>query len=1235
MSNMELQFTCPSCASVFGIDCGDYIKCRCCGNKYQKKIKELLEGRVYTDLSHAVEARQESDFDTARDKYDALISRYQGGLGTEEAYWGKLLCEQYVIFYQNEDGDSIPSFWEINETSCFKSESYKKALEYGESSGNRENYERLAKLIEEYKQKYRAVKKADPNGYQIFICFKDSGTNNAQLGYDLYNQLSRNYKVFFSKESLKTGLIGNDYEPHIYHAMRSSKVMIVLCSAREHLDSQWVKNEWWRFAKFCENDPSKEKTIIPVIMSEFSPTLLPKDLKHCQYLNYDHNLMRDLFKRLRTIFDRDNARVTVEMNDFEKDIRLAEEDWNAGRIDEARISVDRILKENINKPNNHVTALLLQAKISSNGYKNMKDERAVALWAQIEEEAKRHGVDLGAKPEYQRYRKKIAGKRFRIGFIAALLALLLAGGAFGVFLAIRDPMVDIYVTGKPQTVEIEYGSNYLDAIPSITTLTQKGKEGVVSLTPSMVTGFDPAKIGLQTVTITYEGFTTEITINVLKYSLAAPSGLTVTDGRITWSEVPKAAKYTLQINDRVIEGIEQTSYDGTAFTEIGVYSVRVKAIAESSYGKDSEFSEYASVVCLAEASNLKLEGTTLSWDAVAGCTGYDLYMNGEKLTTIVANSYVLPVDRFVNGANHFYVLPVGARNVKAASDLGAGEQEDYEHNSELTRYKFEKASGLSYLNGTLSWTAVPGAKSYQVYVNGSLVKETTESAYAVNTASIQAGSNSVYVLPVGACNLTASAQPNTDFAGAGVITVKKLAVVSGISLSSTALTWNAVEGATHYEILVNGEVVSTTAETSYTLSQGADPLNSSYEVRAVAGDDVIPSDVADGKVFSKLQAPTNVTVSETGVLSWTAVSGATKYEIYLGDTLFEEVGSQQTTFELSGKVSQGTHRFSVIAVGNGTDLLSSNRSESVDYVAKETMIYITTEAELKQMLTDQSSYNESDRKHRVYVLKNNITLTSQWTPVGNTSAPFVGGFDGAGFEIIGLNVTATSNSGTGFFGNVGADAVIKNVTFRDAAISGGSRNNVGIVAGINKGTIHHITVYGTVTSENDYIGGIAGRTYGSTYDCKNYASVTGDSYVGGICGKNDASLYDMLIYNCENHGTIIGNSDVGGIFGMLAIARKLTVYGMINDGAVTANGKFAGGLFGQITGSAGQMGTVESSSNAGAVTADDYAGGCFGKIGNYITVITQDIADPTKNCTNTGTVTTVTGTNKDEIGIQA
>ena len=195
MSNLELIFRCPTCGSTESREQGNYVKCKSCGNQYRKKIQNEP---IYTHLVYAVNERQEANFDKARRRYDEMIEKRTSESGMEEAHWGRFLCEQYVIFYQNEAGESIPSFWRINDEPCKESNNYMKALQYARFSGNMENYEKAAELIEEYKEKYRRVKKEYPEGSQVFICFKDSGTDDANLGYKIYNKFSGKYNIFFT-----------------------------------------------------------------------------------------------------------------------------------------------------------------------------------------------------------------------------------------------------------------------------------------------------------------------------------------------------------------------------------------------------------------------------------------------------------------------------------------------------------------------------------------------------------------------------------------------------------------------------------------------------------------------------------------------------------------------------------------------------------------------------------------------------------------------------------------------------------------------------------------------------------------------------------------------------------------------------------------------------------------------------------------------------------------------------
>ena len=1474
MSELKLMFQCPSCGSNEGIENNNYVKCKCCGNKYRRDLKEEP---VYADLSYAVNERQEADFDKARRRYDALISKYKTGPGMEEAHWGRFLCEQYVIFYQNDAGNSIPSFWNINEEPCTRSESYKKAIQYGEKSGNRDNYERMAEQIEEYKNKYRKVKKEFPEGSQIFICFKDSGTDDSNVGYQIYHSFAGRYNVFFSRESLNN-IRGNDYEPYIYHALTTAKVLIVLCSSRESLESKWVHNEWWRFWKFSKGT---DKTIIPVCRRGFSPSQLPDELRNCQAHNEDISLISVLTNRIDSILKNDEMS-GAPLTSFGKKLNIIDATFEAGNIDDAKIQLRSLIEESVSRPHDHVSALLMQSKILSDNYRYLKNANAAASVAKAEELAKSNDIQIKDMPEYRRYRAAVSRGRTKKALIAVLASVLVAGGSIAAVVALQDPMADIYVTGRPAVIEVEYGSDYLSAISSITTVSQKGKEKVVDINSSMVSGFDPVKLGMQTVNITYNGITIPVNINMVKYSLASPAGLTVSGGKITWEKVPQAKSYTLQVNGTEISGIIATSYEGDAFNASGIYNVKVKAVADNTVGNDSLYSAAISVINLKEASGISANGSVLSWDAVDGCTQYDVYCGGVKIGSAVTNSYTVPAERISAGANLFYVLPVGAHNMKLSENASNDELNDFEHNGELTLYKFNQASGLACnKDGTLSWTPVDGATSYDIYINGAKAGNTEEASFIPEASKVSAGANTVYVIPVGACNLSSSAEPGTDFAHNGEITiyklkqasdlkygadgkltwaalsgdityevyangvlltstkentytpeagrlaaganlfyvipvngfnlssdsnanfehngeltlycynqatglsynnangtvswnaipscnsyavyvngklaetvsgtscavpagkiragankisvacggggnlsanegtdyehngeitlycykqaaglaynhasgtiswtavpscngydiyvngelaetvsgtscaipvskmkagdnviyvipkngcnlsasagtdyehngeiiVKKLGNVTGIAVNGMTMSWNTVDGALSYEVLLNGEVIATVSQPSFTLSSGGNTANSVYTVRAIGGEGIVSSDISLEEItFKTLSAPVNITINSDGDLSWSAVSGAFGYDIYAGSTLLKTVDADTLSFSLVGELEKGTYNISVVAKGNGGNVMSSANSAAVSHVVNETIIYIDSEEDLKNIALDLGAS---------YVLKNDITLTGAWTPIGTTSKPFTGLFDGKGHKIIGLSITESYAGGTGLFGVIDESGTVKNIILEGVSIDGADNSRVGALAGVNYGSVSGISVYGTIDITNgNYVGGIIGINYGSVYECTNNASITGEKYVGGIAGSTSISDYSAMIHSCTNNGAISGNYRVGGIMGVIGFERKNTVYGMVNNGNVTASDEDAGGIFGYVSGSSGQRGTLQSCANNGNVIASDYAGGCFGHIGTYITVITDNISEPALNCTNSGTVTAIDGSKFGEI----
>jgi hypothetical protein len=99
----------------------------------------------------------------------------------------------------------------------------------------------------------------DPRPVDILV---EEGDTSLQIAQKLYEKLTgAGYKVFFSRITLEDK-VGTEYEPYIYAALYSSKVMLTVSSSCENLEAVWVKNEWSRFLGFRQNDNTK--TMLPL-----------------------------------------------------------------------------------------------------------------------------------------------------------------------------------------------------------------------------------------------------------------------------------------------------------------------------------------------------------------------------------------------------------------------------------------------------------------------------------------------------------------------------------------------------------------------------------------------------------------------------------------------------------------------------------------------------------------------------------------------------------------------------------------------------------------------------------------------------------------------------------------------------------------------------------------------------------------------------------------------------------
>ena len=212
-------------------------------------------------------------------------------------------------------------------------------------------------------------------------------------------------------------------------------------------------------------------------------------------------------------------------------------------------------------------------------------------------------------------------------------------------------------------------------------------------------------------------------------------------------------------------------------------------------------------------------------------------------------------------------------------------------------------------------------------------------------------------------------------------------------------------------------------------------------------------------------------------------------------------------------------------------------------------------------------------------LLRDVELTDTWTPVGDSTTPFKGTFDGNGHKITGLKIT--SGSYIGLFGYVGEGATIKNVNLVGANVFGVKR--VGALIGQIKGnaTVSNCTVDSTshVTGSDSNTGGLIGEA------------------AGGITVKLEKLINYATVTNTESEGP----SRAAGIIAQVTSGANVTITKCVNNGAITTNNGYAGGIVAAKQG--GSKVSFENCSNAGTLTGN-YTGNLIAWLvgGNWLSM---------------------------------
>lgn len=414
---------------------------------------------------------------------------------------------------------------------------------------------------------------------------------------------------------------------------------------------------------------------------------------------------------------------------------------------------------------------------------------------------KTHGIAVEQTKVWENYLAACKARKQRafVGTVAA--AVVLVAVAIGVVIFLNMINKSTITFNVDKVIEVVYGEDPEDFLAKYNVAYKKnsGKAETEALDKYMV-GYDPEKIGEQTVQFDFKGVTTSATIVIKNSQLDAPV-LKQEGNRITWEPVLHATEYAVYVNATSAETIKTTSlsYDLSTNANYGELTVTVRAFTSDQKYDDSPMSAALKVTKLQAPQNPIYQSGKLSWNTVAGAVGYELMINGTAYTTTAPELAVA----FVQGDNDITI------NAKGADDKVI-------HGVTSTKIFYghlDPITGMSYQNNRVYWQAGENAKSFAVYVNGTYWKDFSRNYFDVNADGFATEfGESSHEIGIVCKTATMGIEPSE---------MKSYKVVLGnhIAMNDDQISWNGIGMGATYHISINGETPLQTGDTYLSMLQ--------------------------------------------------------------------------------------------------------------------------------------------------------------------------------------------------------------------------------------------------------------------------------------------------------------------------------------------------------------------------------------------------------------------------------
>jgi len=300
---------------------------------------------------------------------------------------------------------------------------------------------------------------------------------------------------------------------------------------------------------------------------------------------------------------------------------------------------------------------------------------------------------------------------------------------------------------------------------------------------------------------------------------------------LAWNSTERAEGYDIEAGGAIMDSTAETSYTHTGLIPDTEYVYKIRA---RNRGGESGWTAEAIARTLPEKPSIPnnltaTAGTkeiTISWDNAERAAEYEIEAEGEIIAAITGTSYIH--EGLAPDTKHTY--RVKARNTGGESEYSAA----------VTAYTLTETTGMALTNVaavvtntgiTLMWDAVAADTEYDVESDGE-IKDNGKSTVYIHSGLKPVTSHTYKIRPKRGeeagpwCAVLAiSTLPNPPDAPENIIAI--------VTNTAIQLMWEAEEGATGYEIEIDGAKVESTADTTYIHKELIPGTEHSYRIRAV------------------------------------------------------------------------------------------------------------------------------------------------------------------------------------------------------------------------------------------------------------------------------------------------------------------------------------------------------------------------------------------------------------------